>query len=364
MTAASFTRGTILELTIDKMTFGNAGLGRYQGLVVFVPYVIPGEKVRVKLVEVKTDYAKAELLEVLESSVHRRTAPCEYYGKCGGCDWQHMTYPAQIGSKKQVLESVIQRQKVPWPHEVRILAADQEWGYRNRIQVHDTGSEVGFRQKESHITIPIEKCLIAEPSVNKQLSELVPKNVGRLEIRSTVDNLSGFEQVNSAQNEKLLSWIEDTTKKFKPKTILDLYCGSGNLSFPAMRSPGLESLVGVESHANSVAKANSFAKKSKLTYLSEFIAKRVRTYLASLKDSPALIILDPPREGAGTQVMSRLHELNAKRLIYVSCDPMTWARDVKHLLKLDPNWQLKEFMGLDLFPQTHHIEILSVLSRN
>lgn len=364
MPAASFTRGTILELTIDKMTFGNAGLGRYQGLVVFVPYVIAGEKVRVKLVDVKTDYAKAELVEVLESSAHRRSPPCEYYGQCGGCDWQHMTYPAQIASKKQVLESVIQRQKVPWPHEVRVLEADQEWNYRNRIQVHDTGKEVGFRQKGSHTTIPIKQCLIAETSVNKQLSVLTPKRIGRFEIRSEIDNLSGFEQVNSAQNEKLQSWIEDTAKKFQPKTILDLYCGSGNLSFPAMRSPGLESLVGVESHADSIAKANSSAKKFKLSYLSEFITSDVHKYLATISECAELVIMDPPREGAGTNVMTRLHQLDVQNLIYVSCDPMTWARDVKHLLKLDPNWQIKELAGLDLFPQTHHIEILSILNRN
>jgi 23S rRNA (uracil1939-C5)-methyltransferase len=363
MSDAPLRRGSIFELLIEKMTFGDSGLGRYQGLVIFVPYTTAGERVRVKITELKKDYAKAEVQEILSIGPGRRKPPCEYYEKCGGCDWQHLSYAEQIKSKKQVLSDILQRQKIFWEKDIQFFEAQNEWNYRNRIQVFDNGHGVGFRKKNSHETISIRQCLIAEPSINEELQNLVPTNRGRFEIRTRDKNHSGFEQVHTSQNDVLVQWLINQVQAEQPKSILDLYCGSGNLSFPLLEKRKNRAVTGVEAHADSVSKAIARSKQLGVSDQAQFICSEVDQYLSNSPGEFDVIVLDPPREGAGVSVMKSLNQMSVKKLIYVSCDPMTWARDVRQLQKLDDRWKVESLQGLDLFPQTHHIEILSVLSR-
>lgn len=346
------------------MTYGNSGLGRYQGLIVFVPYTAPGERVRVQILKLKKHFAEAKLLQVLTPNALRRTPPCSVFGICGGCDWQHMSYELQVQSKIQMLQDILRRQRIQWDQDIPFLRARDEWAYRNRIQVFDDGKSVGFRQRGEHTTVPVTECLIAEDSINNTLKSLQPCNKGRFEIRANDSASNGFEQVNSAQNKVLVDWLKEQAGSLAPQLALDLFCGSGNLTFPLCESLPQAQIIGVEGNPASIERAKAESISLQVDHLVSFQNQAVASYLENLKQQPQLVVLDPPREGAGIAVMRSLDRLGVTDILYISCDPMTWARDCKCLLELDQGWSLQSIVALDLFPQTHHVELLTRLKRN
>lgn len=368
------------------MVVGGAGLARHHGAVVFVPKSAPEDVLKVKITEAKKNYFEAEILKVLQPSPHRRETPCPYFEKCGGCDWQHLELESQLQFKKNLVQETFSKFL---PKEVlpkfEIRSSPRDFRYRNRIQPKIQNSRIGFHARGSHDLVEIEDCLITEeelmsawPKFKKDLSDKKIKE-GRFELyldeneeprwyemAEEKDSL-GFSQVNRFQNENLLLELLNFSQDFSspPGRIIDLYAGAGNLSFPLSAAFKKTPLIAVEQHPALAATARKRAEKIKLSPKQfEVFCADVTLFLKRFplhKDD--LVVLDPPRIGTEGLVMKALAAAGIKRFIYVSCNPVTWARDLKvfydHVQLRQSQPRVEKLLALDMFPQTSHIELLS-----
>jgi 23S rRNA (uracil1939-C5)-methyltransferase len=361
----------LIELTIDSLSYhGGRGVGRFEGVVVFVGGTAPGDRIRARVTVKKPRLWEAELVEVLEPGPSRRQAPCPVAAVCGGCPWQHVEYAAQIEQKKKILSDSLRNLKKFGEFETQeFLAAPSEFGYRNRIQVQVQGSKFGFFAKKSHQLAATDHCLISEDAINERLKKLAPDLPGakRIEIAVTETGDTAlmrderdpeaalFSQVNTAQNEvmkkRMLELID-----IEPEWIFDLYAGAGNLTRPlSERFPEAET-HGFEFSAASIKRAE------KAGGTVSWHVGDVEKTLARVKAPPGegLVVLDPPRPGASKAVLDLIAALNPKQILYISCNPTTFSRDVQRWLE-SGRFQLRSVQGLDMFPQTEHVELLASL---
>ncbi len=374
--------GDHIEVKIEKLIFGGAGLARYEGQVVFVDYSAPGDKLEIAITQAKKNFLRGKVVKILSPSADRVTPVCPVFGRCGGCQWQHVSYEMQIKAKQNILIDVIKRF---FANETVVLgayeASPDQLHYRNRIQVRTDNGEVGFYSKGSHDLVPIERCPIAEAAVNSELSQLIkskPQN-GRFRIQIGLDGVVttsdlqeseeplGFAQVNTKQNAKLQKWILDQYQKFAGTPIVDLYGGYGNLSLPLASAYPKVSIESVEWNRHAVEMGISLAQQKKTKEI-KFICGDVGAYLQRAKlPKDAFVILDPPREGCSHAVVQELAQNKPKAMVYVSCDPMTWGRDsqlfVREARALGTDYRIATIHGLDMFPQTDHIEVFSAFER-
>lgn len=356
-----------LELEITDLSRGGSGVARdLSGRVIFVPLTLPGDRVRVSLLEADKRFAQGQVTELLSPSPQRVQAPCPYFGwgedRCGGCEWQHVPYELQWKTKVDGVRHALKRAGldaagIPL---VELPAPEGErYGYRNRVQLRGEGASLGFRARSSQRTVPVETCLIARPEINAELPRLRREGAAlpapyKVEVEVTEDGRTvahwnqkhahgGFRQVHDAQNERLRRWVSERVPD--GMRVLDLYGGSGNLS-------------------------QSLAARSREVHVVDLgknapIRSEVARWLRRFKPAPAptIAILDPPREGLGADFKSiaeDLSRLEAREILLVGCDPDAFARDASRFAK--QGWRLRELGVLDFFPQTPHVEALAVLA--
>jgi 23S rRNA (uracil1939-C5)-methyltransferase len=345
-----------IELTIDSLSYnGGRGVGRVDGIVVFVPLTAPGDVIRARVTSQKPRFWEAELVEILTPSPHRRKPPCKVADRCGGCAWQHVTYPAQVEQKIKILEASLRPlQKLAEWETLPFLAASEEFHYRNRIQVQIQNGKKGFFAKRSHDLVSIDTCLIAMEQLNVQLRELKPSvDVTRVELRA--DHGGDFAQVNDRQNavlkERVTSIIEGA-----PDWIMDLYSGSGNLTRPILEKFPHAIVTAIELSAAAVKRGQEALPRV------SWKAGDVGKLLAPMKvpEGSGVIVLDPPRTGCAADVLKQIERLNPRQIVYVSCNPTTFARDAALLVKSGA-YLLRSVQGLDMFPQTEHVELVASL---
>lgn len=359
--------GQVVTLEVERLTFGGAGLGRYQGFVVFVPYTCPGDSVEVEITEIKKNFATGRISKILKPSELRTIPQCPVFGECGGCEWQHVSYEQQLKEKEQIVRMAVSKAKLKADVLLPIIASPSPWRYRNRIQLHKAPHGYGFRKRQSHDVVPIMDCPITEEAVAEKIT--LPHKAERMDIRRTlngsisVTNASnddvtalGFSQVNSAQNENMIATLLDWTRDQKIDVLLDLYAGSGNLTSPLYSQLQPKSAIAIELNPQAVVEGRRQNRNI------EFMEASVDNYIKTVMTLPAntLVVLDPPRMGCASIVMETLAKLKPLQILYVSCDPMTWARDVSRLLELAP-YKLTRVQPLDMFPQTSHVEVISHL---
>ncbi len=376
-------QGDIVNLKIDRLSYnGGRGVGRYDGLVVFVPETAPNELIEAKIVAVKKNFTEAELIKILEPSPFRRKPPCPVAGVCGGCSWQHVVYEEQLRQKEAFLRYALARalrEKTGEPPQygITILPAPSEFRYRNRIQIHVEGAEYGFYAKRSREIVSIEDCLIAEAELLKNFSpnlsagslEISLDEFGQRHIRELDKGGPSFAQVNTQQNEVLRAVVVDYVARIGQglRRAFDIYCGDGNLSFPILdRLPALQ-LEGVELSKAAVQRARDRANKSGFNSRAKFISADAQVYLKTLKSDDvdaAVMILDPPRAGLGKSTVSEISRLGScglRGVILISCDLGSFERDVG---LLQEQFSLIDVTGIDMFPQTEYVEVVSLfLSR-
>lgn len=380
----------------------------------FVPFALPDEKVRVRLVEEKRSYARAELLEVLEPAPERVEARCPHYGLCGGCHYQHMPYEMQLTAKREVLRDQLQRiGKLEAPNVLKTVPTPEPWNYRNHVQFHLTRQgKLGYHTHTTNKVFPIQECHLPEAPINElwpQLDIEVLPGLERIGLRidagenlmlmlesrdpkppefevdlpisavhlSAEDSrvLSGtyyqvmeilgrpfrvtagaFFQVNNTVAEAMVQHILDMLPEFVPLSahtvLLDVYCGVG--LFSAFLAGRVGKLVGIE--------ASPQACEDFVINLDEFdnvelFEAPAETVMPILDDEPDVILVDPPRAGLDTEVLDSIVELAPEVLVYVSCDPATLGRDAKRLT--NAGFRLAQITPFDMFPQTYHIESIS-----
>lgn len=375
-------KGDHLRVRIEKLIKGGAGLARYEGQVVFVDSAAPGDEVAVEITEVKKNFARGRIREILQPSESRQTPRCPHFGLCGGCHWQHIAYPIQIEAKQSILQDVIHRfLKEESLSLAPLIKSPAPFHYRNRIQVKVEKGQIGFYARGSHELVPIKECLIAEEAINGALKALaqshpsdgsyrLQKNLDGKVSTTNIESLDeplGFAQINEPLNRELQSLITKAYERYGGSIVLDLYGGYGNFSLPlAEKFPQLP-IVTVEWSRQATEEAFRQAGKLKSSGLC-IINSDVGRYLQRVKvTSDSFVILDPPRDGCSSNVIKSLAQQSPRVLVYISCDPATWGRDCQLFLAearaQGQDYRIATIHGLDMFPQTDHIEVFSVIER-
>jgi 23S rRNA (uracil1939-C5)-methyltransferase len=409
----------MVTLKLMQMAHGGPAIGRYQGKVFFVPYALPGETVAVEVEISKKGWARTRLVEVIEPSPERVSPPCPHFGPeaCGGCQWQHIRYPAQLAYKTDVVRDQLARLGGLTDVLVRpTRAVGEPWSYRNHVQLHPSSGGLGYVAADGQRVEPINTCPIMHPLVAELLDELDIDIEGleRLSLRAgvntgqqmvifeTIDDESfelmvdrpvscvlmqgngtpvvlvgndhlfervagheyrvsagSFFQVNTPGAEALVDTVASYLSPHPYETLLDLYCGVGLFSLAL--APRVAQVIAVEAHPAAVADARFNVEAAGLDNV-RVIEGDVADILITLDEPVHAAIADPPRSGCGPEVAARLAALGPRRLVYVAYDPATLARDAKTLAAA--GYRLVEVQPLDLFPQTYHIESVGLFVRN
>jgi 23S rRNA (uracil1939-C5)-methyltransferase len=424
-----------MKLQIEKCIYGGAGLGRAEGKAIFVPFTLPGETVEAHIVEDKRSFANAELDAVIDASRERAKPPCQYFGECGGCQYQHATYTEQIALKRSILQETLERARLALLPEIVPVYAEP-LGYRNRVRLHLHRQPFAlcYKRRASHANLPVRHCPIAAPVLQQAIEAVT-------HIGQEFDLTGDFEEIefftNEVQNELLVSlWIRRQTKDalakltrfcealnnditaltgaavfltektapsdkkiatwgaqalsyhaaghsyrvslsaffqvnrflvdrlvelviqdFRGNIAWDLYAGAG--LFARALSDRFEEVIAVEAAPYSAQdlRENSSTYRPVQSGTLDFLRQKTRRQEVTIPD---LVVVDPPRSGLGSDVTSLLTKVRPPTIVYVSCDPATLSRDLHALV--ESGYQLRTMHMVDLFPQTFHLESVTVLS--
>jgi 23S rRNA (uracil1939-C5)-methyltransferase len=353
----------LCDLRIENVAFGGKGVAREHGKAVFVPYTIENELVSAEIVRERKQFAEAELVEVKESSPDRVAPQCPYFGRCGGCAYQHINYEHQLAIKWGQVRDALQRIGKLMDVPMRpIVPSPKEYGYRNRITVHAEDGAVGFFRRDSHQLLDLEHCPIARAEVNRALRELRAQphvRDGHYTLRASA-SAPVFSQTNDAVSNMLRDLIVDLIPP-NQALLIDAYCGSG--FFAKALLDKFERVIGIDwdRFAIAAAKENATAKETYIAGDVELELTRSDGFLAVEHESRRLgscrsltLIVDPPANGLPAKVRQAIAELAPATLIYVSCNPPTLARDLR---ELQDKFVIDSVTPLDMFPQTAEIEI-------
>ncbi|MDQ6911947.1 MAG: TRAM domain-containing protein [Verrucomicrobiota bacterium] len=347
-----------MELQIDDVAFGGKGVGRLNGKAVFVPFVIEGEKIAARITREKKHFAEAELERVLEPAPQRVEAECPYFGRCGGCSYQHMNYEHQLAVKQRQVEQIMRRIGHFTDLPMRpIIPSPLPYEYRNRITVHCEEGVVGYYRRDAHRLIDVERCPIARPEVNAALRELRSRRPrdGHYTLRAG-DGPRIFSQTNDEVAESLAkliaSWI-----LLDQELLIDAFCGAG--FFTKRLRNKFARVVGIEWDRFAVAAAEKDAASNE-SYLADDVELELEKQLRDANLMKATVIVDPPATGLSAVIRGVLTDRAPATLIYVSCNPATLARDLSELQK---NFSIESITPLDMFPQTAEIEVAVHLRR-
>ncbi|MDQ3622859.1 MAG: class I SAM-dependent RNA methyltransferase [Verrucomicrobiota bacterium] len=346
------------QTRVTDIAFGGKGVARDQGKVLFVPFVAPGELVTVRRVREKKKFAEAKLVSVDEASPDRVEPRCRYFGRCGGCAYQHLAYPKQLEIKARQVEETLRRvgrlAEVPMQ---RIVPAPEPYEYRNRIRVHAAGGATGFFACDAHSLIDIEECPIAAPEVNRALQRLrqTPVRDGDYSLRARGPG-PFFEQTNPAVTQAMLSLVESLLKPGQ-ELLVDAYCGGG--LFARHLAPRFEKVIGIEENTNAIEYARRQAGVNE-KYVQGEVSAVLGDVLSAHDARRSTVLLDPPATGVSPRVCDLLVGARPAEIVYVSCNPATLARD---LAALTGTHELRSVTPLDMFPQTAEIEVVAYLAQ-
>jgi 23S rRNA (uracil1939-C5)-methyltransferase len=384
-----------IELRIDELAAGGDGVGRGpDGRVVFVPFTAPGDRVRVRVTESRARFARGRVETLLERGPGRSDPVCPVYGSCGGCSWQHVDYRAQLAAKSRILEDALRRLGgLMLSGPVEVTPSPAAYGYRGRTRVLVERGRVGYRRRRSHALCETTRCPILVPELDARLRELAshpPRQDGEWELaagrgearaarlpsserrsprlpaaRVTLD-VAGEEigvspGVFTQSNTLLLPTLAARLLELagKGRLALELHAGAGCFTLPLARR--FEEVVALEASEAAVLdlRANlAAAALGNVRVIGETLeAALERGALAGL--TPELLVLDPPRSGLPEDSVPALAKLAPARVVYLSCDPATLARDLALFAR--EGYALDGVEGFDLFPQTPHVEALARL---
>jgi 23S rRNA (uracil1939-C5)-methyltransferase len=409
-----------LDLQLEKLTYGGDAMGRLaDGRAVFVPFGLPGERVRIRLTEEKRGFARGELLEVLEASPGRIVPRCIHFGICGGCHYQNLPYEEQLSAKTEILRDQLRRiGRIENPPVQKMVASPSPWNYRNHVQFHLTAEgKLGYVRADAATVFAITECHLPEGSINSlwpQLEFEPDTNIERLSVRAGKDeelmlvlesdspespeleieaeisvahvfeentvviagndhivisvlgrdfrvSAASFFQVNTAMAGKMVNHLLANLPipnllTTQSATLLDIYCGVGLFSVFLASKCGR--LIGIESSPSACEDFSFNLDEFDHVELYEGLAEEV---IPQLEAKPDIVLVDPPRAGLEKRVVDGILRLSPQVVAYVSCDPSTLARDARRLI--DGGYQLKDVTPFDLFPQTYHIESISLFER-
>lgn len=404
-----------LDITLTGMAYGGDAFGRdANGRMIFVPFAIPGERIQAEIVETHKRWARARLVKVLKASPERVAPRCRHFTDCGGCHYQHMPYQIQLKSKAEIVRSQLERLGgFEDPPVETIIASQSPWNTRNHLKFSLTpDGRLGFNAPGSNRVVPIDECHLPEPNLASLWPRLdletiqglkritlrtgiegermlilhgdddpdvnvttdLPASVVWLSPRGmtvlagegflTIDVLdrafkvsaNSFFQVHTALAGEVVQHVLEALRFQPGETILDLYAGVGLFS-AFLAQKGVRVVAVEESPVACADFENNLAEFDHV----ELYEAPVEVALPAIHTHPSAVIIDPPRVGLSLEAIKQLIKLSSPLLVYVSCDPATLARDGQRLVKA--GYQLERCTPIDMFPQTYHIETLSIWRR-
>lgn len=397
------------EIKIEKLDNQGRGICFIDNKITFVPNALPNEVVNIKLTKQTKKYNEAQVINYIETSQNRIIPECPFYISCGGCDLMHLSYKDTLSYKKEKLQSILKKYS-NIEQDIEIIPSSNNLNYRNKITLKVINRKYGYYISSTHKLVEVDNCLLAEPAIMSFIKDINKLNVvnGEVVIRSnynselliiikTEDDIQpdieylkqnhkivgiilndkiligedhfieiinhqlfnvsydSFFQINRDICSKLFDLIKNHIKD--NETILDLYCGVGTLGINT--SSKAKKVYGIEIVKNAVLNAISNSKINKRDNI-YYMLGDVGKNLPKINDKIDTIIVDPPRAGLDNNTKKHLINFHPNKIIYVSCDPMTLARDLKELSEY---YNIIEIKGLDMFPYTHHVESFAVMKR-
>jgi 23S rRNA (uracil1939-C5)-methyltransferase len=398
-----------MEILIEKIVHGGDAMGRApDGRPVFVPFAAPGERIRVEPEESRKGYFRARLLEVLEPAPDRIVPRCRHFGECGGCQFQHLAYASQVRAKESILrEQLIRLGGIPDVPIRPAIVSPNPWNYRNHVQGTPTEKRLGFFRAGSQEVLPIDECHLPEPRLWELWNNLdwepgpglrqigfragdddemivfegepgmIPEVVVESDVSAAwLDSQGGifylaggplrfdilgrvftvsagsFFQVNTAQIPAIVKTVMEMAEPAKNETALDIYCGTGLFSvFLAERAARV---IGIEESASAAADYEINLDASDTV---ELYAASAEAALEAITAHSDLAVVDPPRSGLSAPAMRALLHAAPGRIVMVSCEMSTLARDARILTRA--GYRLTDLAPIDMFPQTSHLETVS-----
>lgn len=394
-------------LEIEKLDHQGRGISKINGKVIFIPNAYIGETVEVEIIKDTKKYMEGKVIKYIKISSDRIKYNCPYYHECGGCNIAHINYKKQLEFKKNTVIDIFKRY-ANLDINPNICESEDKLHYRNKVVLHVENNKKGFYKDETNELVPINNCLLLNKKTNDEIETFVKKvdisklreillrtngeevlvkftsdnellnsnivlkdkenkegedatkyikenaiifNLGKYKYAVTSDS---FFQVNTKQTIKLYDKVRECIGKEKIETALDLYCGTGTIGIYI--SDLCNRVIGVEVNKSSVTCANYNKLLNKIDNI-EFIEGDVSTVINN-KMNLDLIVVDPPRSGLDNKTISIIKQIKPKKLIYVSCNPMTLARDIQ---KLSEEYKLNNIELFDMFPNTHHVESVCLL---
>jgi len=403
------------DIKLEKLTYGGEAMGRLpDGRAVFVPFGLPGENVRVELTEDRKNFAHGKLLEVIQGAPQRIQAKCKHFGLCGGCHYQNLAYEKQLPAKTEILIDQLKRiGKIENPPVKPMIPSPREWNYRNHVQFHLTAEgKLGFINSKGNSSFPIEECHLPETSIDTFWPELQfesNKDIERVSLRAgqheellvvlesdspetpgleieadvsvvhlfdehpvviagqdylTINILekdfhvsaASFFQVNTMMAGKMIQHLHTRLPVSPSTTLLDVYCGVG--LFSKFFASKCKLVIGIESSESACEDFEINLDEFDNVELYEGAAEEILPALVGQIDNLSQMIVDPPRAGIEKQTLDAIISIKPQVIAYVSCDPSTLARDAARLIV--GGYRLVEVTPFDLFPQTYHIESISI----
>lgn len=361
------------ETVLEDVAHGGWVVTHVDGKVVFVSGGLPGERVKIAITQQRTRFARGHVVDVLDAHPERVAPPCPIANICGGCDWQHASSTLQRELQRRVIAAQLQHLAgIDWDGEVAEITP--AWGWRTRMRYTGVGEGLGLRAKRSHdvIALPAEGCRIAAsaaPNLTGDSVEVVEAKSGRVvlvnhnvvEGAATVTEIaagreytldaSGFWQVHPAAADTLVHAVLDGLGPQPGESAVDLYCGVG-LFAGALASQGCD-VLGVEISKSAIHHARRNVPEGR------FVAAPVDRILRRLPKRTDLVVLDPPRKGAGSRVVQAVAGMHPRAIAYVACDPAALARDLAYFAEV--HYRPQTIEAFDIFPQTHHVETVCVM---
>ena len=398
-----------MELEIVKFDHHGRGIGYLNGKIVFVDNALPGEKVKIECIRENAKYMEGKVTEYLSTSDRRLKSKCPFYEECGGCQLRHMSYEDTIDFKKNKVADILKKYANVSP-KIEVVKNDNKDLYRNKIEVRFSDGVMGYYKKRSHELVEIDRCLNAEEAINSLLLsvDLIPVQNGTLTIKANyngeliliiesgdevnididklrekhklvgiilnekvifgadhfieiVDDMffkesyNSFFQVNRTINSKLFKLIEENIGE--GSTVLDICSGVGTLSIVASKKA--KEVYAIEIVENAVRDSLINARMNKRENI-EFMLGDAFSTIKKIDKQVDTILIDPPRSGLNREALEGILEKEAREIIYISCDPVTLARDLKVLMS---KYEIKKFYLLDMFSYTYHTENFVVLEK-
>lgn len=409
----------VYETEITSLENEGSGVCKIKGVTVFVPKTLVGETVRIRITEIKKNFARGKLIEIIKPSSNRTKPLCPYYNECGGCDLRHQSNLKNLEFKKQKVETAIKRIGKMDCKVSDVVPSFKNENYRNKASFKVENNRIGFYGSGTYQLVDIDYCMLLEKEINDALLVIrnyLNENINEIktvtirhgnamnellvDVYSTdkndnkitsylINNISNlktvifngktvygngyisqisnglmfnvssksFFQVNGITAEKLYEIAIKEAGLSKEDTVLDLYSGTGTIS--CIVSSHVKKVIGIEIVEDAVIDANCNARINNVSNV-RFICGDVSKKIGKIKDKIDVIIVDPPRRGMDRKIAAIMKKINPKKIVYISCNPVTMARDLNYLNDL---YDVKRIIPVDMFPNTAHVECVTILKR-